>query len=450
MHLGHHPDRRKARSAAHHKQYGQLEGVVYTDAADYPPQKAMTMVATDGHGVPLSGGSIPTTNSETAKEVAIAIALLVINTQAIISDSKRAILNFARGRVSEATLRVLKRISNIPNDMVSLIWAPAYTSLPGNEAAHTTARELAYRAQGAMAVTGNEPVSHRDTLTSYQEITQSYRLARRKLPAGQKSLTKSQEWTWRRLQTNTYPNPALYSHWLPDLHSELGSGHPEGNLRLGRGSRHGLGFATLPLFCFIVENYMGWALDNTWPSLHCSLLPPHARTCSADQCTWQGSDLGGPRGVSILRHTSAAPDVPVTQQEEKRSPGCLGSSERTGPPLSDPEFSSTDRQTDGESSAPPTLEAASIGRIGAPPVYAKSRHCTCAGAPLAGIADRQQTLSRPEALRSGAEDHRSGRHPPSWTVRRNLEVARTSPNVPTPALGSASNGTGARISHLRL
>ncbi|KAG0422969.1 hypothetical protein HPB47_001255 [Ixodes persulcatus] len=119
--------------------------------------RAMTMVAIDGHGVPLFGGSIPTTNSETAEEVAIAIALLVANTQTMISDSKRAILIFARGRVSEATLRVLTRTSKIPNDMVSLIWAPAHTTLPGNEAAHTTTRELAYRTQGAMAGTGNEP-----------------------------------------------------------------------------------------------------------------------------------------------------------------------------------------------------------------------------------------------------------------------------------------------------
>ncbi|KAG0426842.1 hypothetical protein HPB47_026072 [Ixodes persulcatus] len=122
----HHPDRRKARSAAIHKRYGQLEGVVYTDAANYLHPKAMTMVATDGHGVPLSGSSIRTTNSETAEEVAIAIALL------------------------------------------------------------------------------------------------------------------------------------------------LRSGRPEGNLRLGRGSRRGLGFATLRLFCFIVEEDMGWALHNTWTSLHVS------------------------------------------------------------------------------------------------------------------------------------------------------------------------------------
>ncbi|KAG0422123.1 hypothetical protein HPB47_002045 [Ixodes persulcatus] len=143
--------------AALHKQYGQLEGVVYTDTADYPHQKDMTMVATDGHGVHLSGGSIPTTILETAEEVAIAIALPVPNTQTIMSDSKRAILNFARGRVSEATLRVLTRNSKIPNDMVSLIWALAHTSLPGNEADHTTARELACRARGAMVGTGNEP-----------------------------------------------------------------------------------------------------------------------------------------------------------------------------------------------------------------------------------------------------------------------------------------------------
>lgn len=41
---------------------------------------------------------------------------------------------------------------------------------------------------------------------------------RRTYPAAHPSLTKKQEVAWRRLQTNTYPNPGLYRHFHPDIH----------------------------------------------------------------------------------------------------------------------------------------------------------------------------------------------------------------------------------------
>ncbi|KAG0415397.1 hypothetical protein HPB47_007442, partial [Ixodes persulcatus] len=51
------------------------------------------------------------------------------------------------------------------------VWAPAHSSLPGNDFAHNTARELAYRAAGDRE---SGLTLHKDVLTTYQEITQAY------------------------------------------------------------------------------------------------------------------------------------------------------------------------------------------------------------------------------------------------------------------------------------
>ncbi|KAG0435879.1 hypothetical protein HPB47_018270, partial [Ixodes persulcatus] len=166
-----------------------------------------TMVVTNSQGVLLSGGSIATTSTEDAEETAIALALTLPNATTIISDSKRAVQNYARGRISRFAARILRDF--VPTDTVSIVWAPAHSSLPGNDFAHNTARELAYRAAGDRESGLTLP---KDVLTTYQEITQAYRLARKRYPAG------AQEHTWRRLQTNTSPSR---SPFFRDVYQDL-------------------------------------------------------------------------------------------------------------------------------------------------------------------------------------------------------------------------------------
>ncbi|KAG0413571.1 hypothetical protein HPB47_009263 [Ixodes persulcatus] len=169
MHPEYHDARRRDRCKHHHERYHQDLGAVYTDAADHATNPAMTMVVTNSQGVLLSGRSIATTSTEDAEETAIALALTLPNATTIISDSKRAVQNYARGRISRFAARILRDF--VPTDTVSIVWAPAHSSLPGNDFAHNTARELAYRAAGDRE---SGLTLHKDVLTTYPEITQAY------------------------------------------------------------------------------------------------------------------------------------------------------------------------------------------------------------------------------------------------------------------------------------
>lgn len=92
----------------------------------------------DGQGAPVSAATIRSRNTETAEELAIALAYVGTKAHFIISDSKTAIWNFGKGRISPEAARVLsgRRLDR----KISLIWTPAHTSVPGNEAAHELAR----------------------------------------------------------------------------------------------------------------------------------------------------------------------------------------------------------------------------------------------------------------------------------------------------------------------
>ncbi|KAG0425511.1 hypothetical protein HPB47_027329, partial [Ixodes persulcatus] len=279
MHPEYHDARRRDRCKHLHERYHQDLGAVYTDAADHATNPAMTMVVTNSQGVLLSGGSIATTSTEDAEETAIALALTLPNTTTIISDSKRAVQNYARGRISRFAARILRDF--VPTDTVSIVWAPAHSSLPGNDFAHNTARELAYRAAGDRE---SGLTLHKDVLTTYQEITQAYRLARKRYPAGHKSLSKAQEHTWRRLQTNTYPHPTIYSHIYPDRYTGIYKFCPQpANL-----THMMWGCPNLP------KRYGNIQTMEQWDALMCSSDP----VVQAAACEW-AAEAAGAQGLPV-------------------------------------------------------------------------------------------------------------------------------------------------------
>ncbi|KAG0411357.1 hypothetical protein HPB47_011514 [Ixodes persulcatus] len=279
MHPEYHDARHRDRCKHLHERYHQDVGAVYTDAADHATNPAMTMVVTNSQGVLLSGGSIATTSTEDAEETAIALALTLPNATTIISDSKRAVQNYARGRISRFAARILRDF--VPTDTVSIVWAPAHSSLPGNDFAHNTARELAYRSAGDRE---SGLTLHKDVLTTYQEITQAYRLARKRYPAGHKSLSKAQEHTWRRLQTNTYPHPTIYPHIYPDRYTGICEFcHQPANL-----THIMWGCPNLP------KRYGNIETMEQWDALMCSSDP----VVQAAACKW-AAEAAGAQGLAV-------------------------------------------------------------------------------------------------------------------------------------------------------
>ncbi|KAG0421242.1 hypothetical protein HPB47_002852 [Ixodes persulcatus] len=174
MHPVHHVERRTARAKALRRLLEKEEGVYYTDAARYD-RDAMAAAVVDKQGKIVASCSVRTTEPEVAEEVAIALALKLQDAKIVVSDSQMAIRQYAKGRISPVTLRVLATSD------------PSIESLTGG-----------------------------DRLVTFRDILDYYACERMRYPPAHPSLDKRQEVAWRRLQTGTYPSPAQLSRWYPD------------------------------------------------------------------------------------------------------------------------------------------------------------------------------------------------------------------------------------------
>ncbi|KAG0418347.1 hypothetical protein HPB47_004936 [Ixodes persulcatus] len=117
--------------------------------------------------------------AEQAEEAAIALALATTpRPRTIISDSKAAILNYAKGYVSTPAQAILRTLKAQPlESAVSLVWTPAHSGLCGNELAHSTARGFTTRAEGAQLRTA-EIRSARDSLVNSSSALAAFSIAR--------------------------------------------------------------------------------------------------------------------------------------------------------------------------------------------------------------------------------------------------------------------------------
>lgn len=206
MHPTHHQYRRELRAQYLQKRYPPGQNTLFVDAAEYRHKTAFAIVVTKGTDEPpVHAITIRTKNPAEAEEAAIAVALTQRPTPpTIISDSKTAIQNFAQGNISSLALKILQK--NPPLTPVDILWTPAHAGQEGNETAHSQARDLTFRA-GVAPDPSHGARSSRDSLLNYTDITEHYRLCRRKLAPPHPELTTAQEQDWRLIQTNTYPHP---------------------------------------------------------------------------------------------------------------------------------------------------------------------------------------------------------------------------------------------------
>ncbi|KAM7310363.1 uncharacterized protein ISCGN_007271 [Ixodes scapularis] len=197
--------RREARARAMHRHLQRLQDVIYVDAANYQDSRHRFAICGVPHprdsdaATPLIAATVFTKNAETAEEAAIAAAVAFTEATTIVSDSKYAITNYAKGRISLAARNILENVAETsPLREIDLVWVPAHAGNPGNEAAHAQARVRAGR-----AVDSPIPEATGEPLTSYHDHTTHFKLRRRKFPPPHRSLSREQQVAWRRLQTNT-------------------------------------------------------------------------------------------------------------------------------------------------------------------------------------------------------------------------------------------------------
>lgn len=210
MHPDHHAGRRKARVQALDKMYSKDSKTVYTDAAPYDRHRGAMAAVVTSRGQPLTGLTLKTYSIQEAEEVAIALAITQTAALTVITDCQAACRSYAAGTVAPTALHLLSKTP--PSRTVTIVWTPAHSALPGNDTAHALARALTNRT--------TEEEHYPTPIVTYQEITQYYRLGRRTFPLTQPNLTKQQESTLRRLQTNTFPHPVRLNRLFPTQYSQ--------------------------------------------------------------------------------------------------------------------------------------------------------------------------------------------------------------------------------------
>ncbi|KAG0412249.1 hypothetical protein HPB47_010609 [Ixodes persulcatus] len=166
--------------------------------------------------------SVTCERAEEAEEIAVALALTDPACKTVLCDSRQVTRNFAKGRISLRAARIIsqRQVHREPEPPTRLLWFPAHVGevseehRNGNETAHARARELTNRTGD-----GRPWYSSKDRMTSYNEITKAFRLARRTLPPPSDKLDRAQAVALRQLQTRTYPNAAQYHRMFPEIYT---------------------------------------------------------------------------------------------------------------------------------------------------------------------------------------------------------------------------------------
>lgn len=140
------------------------------DAAEYKRTNAFAIVAMNENGDHIVSATIKTKSSETAEETAIALALAHSQASTILSDSQMAINNFAKGRITNTSIKLLSATKFSPN-YSELIWVPA----------HRGFFDRAVVECGVLYPTKN-------SMITYHDLTNHFKLKRRTFPPPHKSL----------------------------------------------------------------------------------------------------------------------------------------------------------------------------------------------------------------------------------------------------------------------
>ncbi|KAH8037503.1 hypothetical protein HPB51_011652 [Rhipicephalus microplus] len=114
--------------------------------------------------------------AEQAEEVAIALAVANTACHTVLSYSRQAARNFAKGQICREAERILSA-AKLQDRQIGIKWSPAHVGDMSerndnhNETAHTAARALTDRARRQTVQRGSKPRTTRQTTTSSRKPT---------------------------------------------------------------------------------------------------------------------------------------------------------------------------------------------------------------------------------------------------------------------------------------
>lgn len=212
MNPEYHKGRRQARAKQLIKSFGNNQDVQYTDAARTTRGHVIVAVRNTQRKRADITASIKTTCTATAEASAIAMAIKHSDSAGhsalVISDSQAACRMYMQGRLPRIALRI---IGDALQEQHAIIWCPGHEGIPGNERAHSLARELTNRA-GNHSPCQDSPITARD-------ILEHQRRTRERLAPPHRQLGLQEARAYRRIQTHTYPHLGRAHHMNPTLHA---------------------------------------------------------------------------------------------------------------------------------------------------------------------------------------------------------------------------------------
>lgn len=197
----------------------------------------MTVAIRASTGELITASSVRARTAGQAEEMAIAAAVGLPGTRTVLSDSKTAVRNFARGVVWSGTARLAESLEAsraARQDRAKTIvikWFPAHAGrelAPNicnrNEEADAAARDLATCRAAAdrppHLVDDDEEDKEEEAkpLVDYGGVLRWHRDQRRTFPPPHRELSRAEATKFRQLQTETVLTPALARHVCPELY----------------------------------------------------------------------------------------------------------------------------------------------------------------------------------------------------------------------------------------
>lgn len=225
-------DRRRARAKALARLHAEDARAAYVDAAKHPtkPRTYTIAVVRASTGETINAATVRASAPHQAEEAAISLAMGVPNIGTVLSDSKTAIRNFARGTIWKTAERLAGearkyRSSRLTSSTTIIKWFPGHEGdLPGrvncNESADARARELGRcRDSGDGQGAGDEKEVDTRPLTGYREILERHRTTRGQYPKPHGELSRAETVLLRQLQVRCVLTPALARHICPDMYT---------------------------------------------------------------------------------------------------------------------------------------------------------------------------------------------------------------------------------------